>query len=111
MSAISINRVHQYPTDVLKLKIDEIKKDIENRFEVQSEWENDQILLFSRKGLNGSIEIDDSNFQLKVNLSMMYRMMSSKIENEIVRVVDRYLCNVEADRPYLTCSHTELDQV
>jgi putative polyhydroxyalkanoate system protein len=88
MSAITISRSHQFSIDELKLKIDELKKDIENRFEVRSEWESDQILLFRRKGLNGSIEIDDSNFQLKVNLSMMLRMLSAQIENEIVSVVD-----------------------
>jgi putative polyhydroxyalkanoate system protein len=92
MSEISINRVHQYPTDVLKLKIDDIKKDIENRFALNTEWESDQILLFRRKGLNGSIKIDEGSFHLKVNLSMMYRMMSTTIENEIVSVVDRYIC-------------------
>jgi putative polyhydroxyalkanoate system protein len=91
MSAITINRSHQFSIDDLKIKIDELKKDIENRFEVQSEWESDQILLFRRKGLNGSIEIDDSNFQLKVNLSMMLRMLSAQIENEIVSVVDGHL--------------------
>lgn len=74
--------------DDLRLKIDDLKKDIEQRFEVFSEWESDHCLIFRRKGLSGSIEIDDCNFQLKVNLSMMYRMMSNEIEKEIVSVVD-----------------------
>lgn len=92
MSAITISRSHQFSIDELKLKVDELKTDMENRFEVRSEWESDQILLFRRKGLNGSIEIDEGNFHLKINLSVMYRMMSTTIENEIVNVVDSYIC-------------------
>jgi len=79
------------PVDELKLKIDDIRKDIEKKFELYAEWETDQHLLFRRKGIKGSIEIDELGFQLTLKLSMMYRSMRAQIEREIVNLVDRHL--------------------
>ena len=90
MSVINIYRSHQYSPGELKLKIDDIKKIIEEKYNLRSEWETDQYLLFRRKGLKGSIEIDERKFQFTVNLSMMYRMMEAEIRQEILVVVIRH---------------------
>lgn len=91
MSEIIINRTHQYPLGDLKAKIDEIKVDIEKRFEFRSEWESDQCLLFRRKGAKGSIEIGEHSFQFTLKLGMMYRAMKAEIKREIVGIVDKHL--------------------
>ena len=91
MSVINIYRSHQYPPGELKLKIDDIKNDIEEKYELRSEWETDQCLLFCKKGLKGTIEIDEHKFQFTLNLSMMYRMMEAEIKQEILVVVNRHL--------------------
>ena len=93
MPVININRTHELSIDELRLKIDEINKKLETRFELRSEWESDRCLLFRRKGLKGSVEIDEKNFQFSLNLSIMYRSMKTQIENEIVSVVDGHLQN------------------
>ncbi len=91
MSVINICRAHHYPIEELKLKIDDIKNDIEEKFNFFSEWESDQYLLFRRKGMRGSIEIDEQKFQLTLKLSMMYRMMKAEFRKEILTVVDEHL--------------------
>jgi len=91
MSVINISRTHQYPVEELKMKIDDIKNDIMKKYDFFTEWESDQYLLFRRKGMNGSIEIDEHNIQLTLKLSIMYRMMKDQFKKEIVRVVDRHL--------------------
>lgn len=91
MSVINICRTHQYSIDELKIKIDVIKKYLEQKFEFHSEWETDQHLFFRRKGANGSIEIDENNFQLTLKLSMMYRMMKAEIRKEILIIIDEHL--------------------
>jgi len=65
--------------------------ELRNDIEFQSEWEGTQEFSFRRKGANGRIEIDDSNFELNLNLGIMFRALKSQIENRIIHLVDQYL--------------------
>jgi putative polyhydroxyalkanoate system protein len=91
MSSINIHRSHQLPLDELKQKIDIILLNISNRLDFRSEWETDRLLTFRRKGANGSIAIDESNFELTLKLGMMFRMMKGAIQKEMIEVVDEHI--------------------
>ncbi len=89
MSVITIHRAHQYSLEELRLKIDLVIKDIENRFEFRSGWETDKQLFFRRKGATGCIDINEDNFQLTLKLSMMYRVMECEIKQVIESIIDQ----------------------
>jgi putative polyhydroxyalkanoate system protein len=91
MSVITIRRKHQFSLDELKQKIDQIVLEISNKLEVRSEWESENTLLFRRKGANGCIEVDNSNFELTLKLGMMFRMMKGSIQREMTEVVDEHI--------------------
>ncbi|TQV89289.1 polyhydroxyalkanoic acid system family protein [Aliikangiella coralliicola] len=91
MSAIIVSRTHQYSIEELKNKIDKIILDIQQELEFQSEWETESNLVFRRKGANGSIDIDENNFELTLRLGMMFRALKGTIERQIIKVVDSHL--------------------
>ncbi len=91
MANIYIQRKHQLSLLDLKQKIDSIMIDIQDKIEFQSEWETEQEFCFRRKGAKGSIEIDGSNFELNLNLGIMFRALKNQIEQRIVTVVDQHL--------------------
>lgn len=91
MSTINISRTHEYSIEELKIKIDVIKKVIEQKFEFRSEWETDQQLIFRRKGASGCLTIAENNFQLTLNLSMKYRMMKTEIKKDVLIIIDEYM--------------------
>lgn len=91
MANIKIQKKHQLSTEQLKDKIDVIMLDIRDKIEFQSEWKNNKEYSFRRKGANGRIEIDDSNFELNLNLGIMYRALKIPIEQKIIQVVNRHI--------------------
>lgn len=91
MANINIQRNHQLTPEVLKLKIDAIMCGIKDRLEFQSEWETEQEFSFRRKGANGRIEITESNFELNLNLGIMYRALRKPIEQKINSIVDQHI--------------------
>lgn len=91
MANIHIQRKHRLSTCELKSKIDAIMEDIKDEIEFQSEWENPQELSFKRKGAKGRIEFDDTNFDLQLNLGMMFRAFRGRIEKRIITVLDQHL--------------------
>lgn len=91
MANISIQRTHQLSRQELKEKIDQIMIEIEDKIEFKSEWESEHEFVFRRKGAKGRIEIDDSKFELNLNLGIMFRALKSQIESRIIKVVDQQL--------------------
>ena len=91
MPTIEISRTHGLPVNVLKMKIDKVTKDFQAKFGFRSEWESETELFFRRKGASGRIEIDETSFQLILNLGVMYRMNKDTIRQEIAAVVDENL--------------------
>jgi len=91
MANIHIQRKHQFSMQELKSKIDSIMVELKDEIEFQSEWESDLEFSFRRKGAKGRIEIDDSKFELNLNLGIMFRALKSQIEKRIIGVVDQYI--------------------
>ncbi|MCP4486539.1 MAG: hypothetical protein GY820_04355 [Gammaproteobacteria bacterium] len=94
MSVLTIFRVHQYPLDELKQRIDAVKAEIEKKFEFRSEWKTDRNLMFRRKGLSGNIAIDTQKFELTLRPGLMYRAMMAEIKKEVLIVVDEHFPDI-----------------
>jgi putative polyhydroxyalkanoate system protein len=91
MSNISIKQKHALSLKELKYNIEKIKKEIENKLELRSEWESETILVFRRKGASGKIIFDESNFEFSLNLGLKFRMMKNSIHQEVSKTINKYL--------------------
>ncbi len=91
MANIYIQRNHQLAPELLKQKANTIICEIKDKWDFQSEWETEQKFLFRKKGAHGRIEISDSNFELDLNLGMMYRALIKEIEQKIINIVDQHI--------------------
>lgn len=91
MALINIIREHSLPLADIKIKINAIAVELEDQYQLQSEWE-DNCLFFRRKGASGSIEIDTQKFELNLTLGTMFKAVKNKIEKEVTVIVDSQLC-------------------
>lgn len=91
MAIINIQKTHQLTPEHLKQQIDSIMLGIKEKMEFQSEWETEQEFFFRKKGANGRIEISDSNFELNLNLGIMYRALKNPIEQKINSLVEQHI--------------------
>ena len=94
MANIHLLREHQLTTEELKSKVDLMMTSIGEKIEFNSEWENDSEFCFRRKGANGRITISEKEFELNLNLGLMYRALSSQIESKIISAVNAQLQKV-----------------
>jgi len=91
MANICVQRQHQLSIQDLREKIDSIMGELKNDIDFQSEWESSQEFCFRRRGAKGRIEISDSNFELNLNLGIMFRALKGQIEKRIVSAVELHI--------------------
>ncbi len=91
MAHIQISRQHNVPLELLREKINHMMVSLQDKLSFNTEWENESEFSFRRKGANGLIRISDSQFELSLNLGLMYRAMRSQIESRIVSEVNSQL--------------------
>lgn len=91
MANIHLLREHDCSIAELKQKIDQMMISISEKLEFDSEWENDSEFIFRRRGANGRINISENQFELTLNLGLMYRALSSQIEKKIISAVNTQL--------------------
>ncbi|WP_028865994.1 polyhydroxyalkanoic acid system family protein [Psychromonas aquimarina] len=90
MAVINITREHKLTLTELKQKINAIAIELEQQYQLQSEWE-ENCLFFRRKGASGSIEIDEQQLELNLTLGSLFKIAKSKIEEEIKTMLDKQL--------------------
>lgn len=91
MAHIQLSRQHDLPLDLLRDKINNMMVSLEDKLNFNTEWENESEFTFRRKGASGQIRISETQFELSLNLGLMYRAMRSQIEFRIVSEVNLQL--------------------
>jgi len=89
MANINIIRTHQFSAEEIRAKIDGLMDSLKSELNFNSEWENPNEFVFRRKGANGQILIDESSFELNLNLGLMYSILKSSIEKIIISTLDK----------------------
>ena len=93
MAVISLTRDHQLSLEEITQRVNEIALKLEQKLDIQSEWEDEKTLQFRRKGANGSIEISENSVDVTVRLGMMFRALKGMVQQELERVLDKQLNN------------------
>lgn len=86
MSTIDISHAHSLPADQARTAIEEVAKKLEERFDVSSQWDG-PILRFSRSGVDGAIELQQSAVRVTAELGFLLSAMKGMVESEIQRVL------------------------
>jgi putative polyhydroxyalkanoate system protein len=91
MSQINIVRKHQIPLSELKLKIDHVMTEINQKLDFRTEWESENEFSFRRKGASGTIHVASEQLELNLNLGLMYRALKGVVESRIVEALNKHI--------------------
>lgn len=84
MAAIRIARQHDVAIKDARRRVSRIAKGIAERFDVDTEWD-ENVLFFSRSGVNGRIVLDDGHVSVEADISFLLLPIKGAIESEIRR--------------------------
>lgn len=87
MSSISITRRHGKNLKEARASVDRLTASIARKFSVEHEWE-ENVLHFSRSGVDGHIELAKGVVKVNVKLGFLLMAIRGAVENEILRVLD-----------------------
>ncbi len=87
MAGIKIARDHQIGSKDARRRVTRIAKSIADRFQVQTEWD-ENVLFFSRTGVNGRIVVDDDRVLVEADISFLLLAIKPAIESEVRRHLD-----------------------
>jgi putative polyhydroxyalkanoate system protein len=90
MATISIARKHKLSHKRAKDVAEKIAKDLEQRFDLDYEWEGDHVN-FARPGVTGRMLVGRDKIKLEVQLGFLLAMLKPAIEKEITSQLDQLI--------------------
>lgn len=90
MSSIDIRRPHRLSTTEAHAVIDRVAARMREKFQVQTQWQNDTTLSFERAGIHGKIAVSPDEIHVSAKLGMLFSPLKGMIEQEIRRKLDEH---------------------
>jgi putative polyhydroxyalkanoate system protein len=87
---IHIEREHNLGKANARKSAEHIAARLQHELKVSCEWHGD-VLVMSHSGAKGSISVEDSKVEVKVELPLLLRPLRAKVEREILQQLDKYL--------------------
>jgi putative polyhydroxyalkanoate system protein len=95
VSTIDIHAHHTLSHEDALQAADELSADLAKKFGIDYGWE-EEVIHFERPGVNGQIEVQDSELRIQANLGFMLMMLKGPIEQEIFRYLkDHFGCSFD----------------
>lgn len=88
MSRIHIRREHDLTRAAAREKVDHVADVLVKRFDARCEWKGDKLAV-SHAQVNGSITLGERDVVVDAKLGFMLAMFKGRIDEELVRVLDR----------------------
>lgn len=96
MSTIDIHAFHQLSHDEALNAADELSIDLAEKFGIEYGWE-DEVIHFERPGVNGQIQVKETELRIQADLGFLLMMLKGPIEQEIMRYLKEHFgCSFEA---------------
>ncbi|WP_345781837.1 polyhydroxyalkanoic acid system family protein [Rhodanobacter sp. AS-Z3] len=89
MPTIDIRRPHQLSINEARSVVDKVAARMREKFGIDGRWQ-DNTLLFTRSGVNGSIAVDSDVIHVKAELGLMLAPLKGMVEQEIRRKLDEH---------------------
>lgn len=90
MAVIRITRSHRRPRAELRVQIENLAREIEDRLNAQWHWDGDTAH-FSRKGASGFITLDDERVAVEIKLGLALTPLKSRVEQTVNDRLDELL--------------------
>ena len=90
MPSIDIRRPHRLSATDAHAVIDQVATRMREKFQVQTQWQNDTTLSFERAGISGKIAITPDEIHVSAQLGMLFSPLKGMIEQEIRRKLDEH---------------------
>lgn len=87
---IHIERHHTLGKAQARKSAEHIAARLQHELKVESQWHGD-VLQLSHSSAKGSISVEDSKVEVKVELPFLLRPLRAKVEREINQQLDKYL--------------------
>jgi putative polyhydroxyalkanoate system protein len=89
VSTIDIHAFHTLSHEEALNAADKLSIDLAEKFGINYGWE-DEVIHFERPGVNGQIQVQDSELRIQANLGLMLMILKGPIEQEIVRYLKEH---------------------
>jgi putative polyhydroxyalkanoate system protein len=90
MPSLDIRRPHRLSAAEAHAVIDQVATRMREKFQVQTQWQNDSTLSFERPGISGKIAIGSDEIHVSAQLGMLLSPLKGMIEQEIRRKLDEH---------------------
>jgi putative polyhydroxyalkanoate system protein len=95
VSTIDIHAYHKLNHEDALNAADKLSIDLSEKFGINYGWE-DEVIHFERSGVNGQIQVQDSELRIQAKLGFMLMMLKGPIEQEIFRYLEEHFgCSFE----------------
>jgi len=91
MPKITITREHSKTREELVPLINTVREKLEQRYDIDSEWQSDNCVEFERIGLNGTLEFTDAQVNVIIEIGFVLGAFKGKIEQELNTTLDKAL--------------------
>ena len=91
MSSIEINTGFTMPREELTNELDKLAEQLNEKFQLNCEWQSDDCLNFKRSGLQGQINIGENEVDLTISLGLMLELFRGKIEQALYQFIDEHI--------------------
>lgn len=86
-----IRREHHFELDDVRERVDELAADLEKRFMLHSEWQDEDHLVFSGSGASGYVVFDEEIVELKVKLGFALKLIEPTLRAVIEETLDEHI--------------------
>ena len=89
MSTIDIHAFHTLSHEEALNAADELSIDLAKKFGIDYGWE-DEVINFERPGVNGQIQVKETELRIQADLGFLLMMLKGPIEQEIIRYLKEH---------------------
>ena len=83
MADISITQEHKLTHKKAKAAAQKVADRLAEEYDMESEWEDEHVLVFRRSGVSGRLELHEHEATIDINLGFLLKAFSGKIEEEV----------------------------
>ena len=88
MSRIHLRREHDLTNRAARQKVERVADVLAKRFDAACEWPGD-VLSIAHPSVNGQVTVGQNDIVVEAQLGFMLAMFRDRIDEELVRVLDR----------------------
>ncbi|MGH8204924.1 MAG: polyhydroxyalkanoic acid system family protein [Steroidobacteraceae bacterium] len=88
MSRIHLRREHDLTHKAARQKVEHVAELLAKRFDADCEWQGD-VLSIAHPSVNGKVTLGQNDVVVEAKLGFMLAMFRDRIDEELVRVLDR----------------------